>query len=241
MRRPGFRPPQIQNATYIFVDNVIASSVMNKTITRDPRYAPRMKNGLLALPSVSLIVPGQPGYEEQEGSVEIFWPDGSAPAQANCGVARFGGSYEEFAKKVSGPMPLAVRRQLIKTPLFNGFEHGVPPPGHPSTSSNSAPARQDMVERGFYMAGPFVQDSMMDLRGDLNPHGRFVHVYLNGVYWGQYDARGTTGPAFSLLRLPRGRSRRLRRCESATTTSAIILWWALRLHRRSFPGNGCCR
>src|SRR5262249_16865360 len=25
--------------------------------------------------------------------------------------------------------------------------------------------------------------------GDLNPHGRFVHVYLNGVYWGEYDAR----------------------------------------------------
>jgi hypothetical protein len=25
--------------------------------------------------------------------------------------------------------------------------------------------------------------------GNLNPHGRFVHVYLNGIYWGQYDAR----------------------------------------------------
>ena len=47
---------------------------------------------------------------------------------------------------------------------------------------------QDMVERGFYMAGRFVEDSMLDM-GSLNPHGRFVHVYLNGVYWGQYDCR----------------------------------------------------
>src|SRR6266550_862638 len=38
------------------------------------------------------------------------------------------------------------------------------------------------------MAGRFVEDSMLDM-GSLNPHGRFVHIYLNGVYWGQYDAR----------------------------------------------------
>ena len=38
------------------------------------------------------------------------------------------------------------------------------------------------------MAGRFVEDSMLDM-GSLNPHGRFVHVYLNGVYWGQYDCR----------------------------------------------------
>ena len=24
--------------------------------------------------------------------------------------------------------------------------------------------------------------------GSLNPHGRFVHVYINGTYWGQYNA-----------------------------------------------------
>jgi hypothetical protein len=47
---------------------------------------------------------------------------------------------------------------------------------------------QDMNERGFYMAGRFVEDTMLDM-GSLNPHGRFVHLYLNGVYWGQYDCR----------------------------------------------------
>ena len=29
---------------------------------------------------------------------------------------------------------------------------------------------------------------MLDM-GQINPHGRYVHLYLNGVYWGQYDAR----------------------------------------------------
>jgi len=38
------------------------------------------------------------------------------------------------------------------------------------------------------MAQRFVEDSMLDM-GSLNPHGRFVHVYINGAYWGQYHLR----------------------------------------------------
>jgi hypothetical protein len=71
--------------------------------------------------------------------------------------------------------------------LFAGFDHGAPA----EDSFDKLELRagdQDMVDRGFYMSGRFVEDSMLEM-GDLNPHGRFVHVYLNGVYWGQYDAR----------------------------------------------------
>jgi hypothetical protein len=43
-------------------------------ITQDPAYAPRMRPGLLALPTVSICLPGEPEYEEKEGSLEILWP-----------------------------------------------------------------------------------------------------------------------------------------------------------------------
>ena len=56
--------------------------VMRTGITQDPRYAPRMRPGLLALPSISLAVPGQPEYEEKEGSVEVLWPNGRPAAHA---------------------------------------------------------------------------------------------------------------------------------------------------------------
>ena len=46
----------------------------------------------------------------------------------------------------------------------------------------------DMSQRGFYMASRFVEDATLEM-GTLNSHGRFVHVYLNGQYWGQYNAR----------------------------------------------------
>ena len=45
-----------------------------------------------------------------------------------------------------------------------------------------------MVNRGGYMAARFVDDTMIEM-GQIAPHGRFVHVYLNGEYWGQYHLR----------------------------------------------------
>ena len=72
-------------------------------------------------------------------------------------------------------------------PLFHGFDRGVPA----QSSFDEIEFRsgsQDMYERGFYMAGSFVEDTMLDM-GSLNPHARFVHLYINGVYWGQFEAR----------------------------------------------------
>ncbi len=188
--RPGYKSPRIQTQTYVFINSVIASPVMQTAITKAPQYAARMRPGLLALPSISLVIPGQPEYGESEGSLEILWPDGQAPESANCGLSRFGGSYEDFAKKSFRAKFRAIYgASNLEAPLFNGFDHGVTA----QTSFDELEFRsgsQDMVERGFYMAGPFVEDTMMDM-GNLNPHNRFVHVYVNGVYWGQYHARET--------------------------------------------------
>ena len=161
---------------------------MNTAITQDPAYAPRMRPGLLALPSISICVPGQPEYEEKEGSFEVLWPGGGEPVQVNCGISRFGNAWTKFAKR-SFRMKCRARygEAKLTVPLFDGFDRGV----LSKTSFDELDLRsgsQDMVERGFYMAGRFVEDSMLDM-GSLNPHGRFVHVYINGVYWGQYDCR----------------------------------------------------
>jgi len=45
-----------------------------------------------------------------------------------------------------------------------------------------------MVLRGFYMSNRFTDDSMLDM-GQINPHGRFMHLYINGRYWGVYHVR----------------------------------------------------
>jgi hypothetical protein len=186
--RAGYKPTRVQTKTFLFVSDVITSPVMNTAITQDPAYAPRMRPGLLALPSISICVPGQPEYEEKEGSFEVLWPNGSNPVQVNCGISRFGNAWTKFAKR-SFRMKCRARygESKLTVPLFNGFDRGVVA----TTSFDELDLRsgsQDMNERGFYMAGRFVEDATLDM-GSLNPHGRFVHVYVNGVYWGQYDCR----------------------------------------------------
>lgn len=186
--RPGYKPARVQTRTFLFVEDVVTSPVMNAAITQNPAYASRIKPGLLALPSISICVPGQPEYEEREGSLEVLWPAGGDPVQINCGISRFGNAWTRYAKR-SLRMKCRARygEARLHVPLFDGFEHGVPA----ATSFDELDFRsgsQDMFERGFYMAGRFVEDSLLDM-GSLNPHGRFVHLYLNGVYWGQYDCR----------------------------------------------------
>ena len=36
--------------------------------------------------------------------------------------------------------------------------------------------------------GANLSDTLLDM-GQLNPHGRFVHLYLNGAYWGIFHLR----------------------------------------------------
>lgn len=186
--RPGYRPARIQTKTFLFLSDIPTSPVMNRAITQNPAYASRMRPGLLALPSLSICLPGQPEYDEQEGSLEILWPNGGDPVQINCGISRFGNAWTQFAKR-SFRVKCRARygEAKLNAPLFEGFDHGLPA----VTSFDELDLRsgsQDMVERGFYVAGRFVEDSLLDM-GSLNPHGRYVHVYLNGVYWGQYDCR----------------------------------------------------
>lgn len=186
--RPGYKPSRSQTKTFIFVDDVITSPVMSPTITTDPNYAPRLRPGLLALPTVSICAPADIDYVEQEGSIEVLWPDGSNPVQINCGIERFGNAWTKFEKR-SFNMKCRARygEAKLNVPLFNGFDRGVTA----KTSFDELEFRsssQDMWQRGFYLAARFVEDSMLDM-GSLNPHGRYVHLYLNGVYWGQYDAR----------------------------------------------------
>ena len=187
-RRAGYKPARAQTKTFIFLDDVIASPLMQTAVTQNPTYAPRMKPGLLALPTISLVAPTTLSYQEQEGSVEVLMPNGGPAVQENCGVYYYGGSWQAFTKRsFTVAFRSAYGAGKLQVPLFDGFDHGVLAKTSFDKLELNA-GNQDMVARGFYMSDRFAQDSMLDM-GSLNPHGRFVHLYLNGVYWGQYNCK----------------------------------------------------
>ncbi|WP_372798699.1 lamin tail domain-containing protein, partial [Pontiella sp.] len=198
--RPGFKPARIQTKSFIFLDDVIANENMDTSVTQDTNYAARIKPGLLALPTLSLVVSAEGEaidaveYDEQACSLEIIWPDGQNPIQEDCGISRFGGAYTYFEKKA---FSLAFRRKYgagkLDAPLFDGFDRG--------TLARSSFDRLHLRggnhdwSRSFGMSDRFIQDSYLDM-GSLNPHGRYVHVYLNGEYWGQYNCKEVLNEAF---------------------------------------------
>ena len=197
----------VDTQTYIFLDDVIASSVMNTSITQNPTYAPQMRDALTDLPTISIATPPGilepylpgPGpypdwtYDEVPASVEWIMPDSNDGFQENVGVSRFGGHWYDKPSKYrpfdKWSFRIYFRGQYgakkLRFPLFEGYDYGISPVEVFDRLDLHA-GHHDMSQRGFYMSSRLTEDTMLDI-GNLNPHGRFVHLYINGVYWGQYN------------------------------------------------------
>ncbi len=193
--KTGWAPTDVDTHTYVFPANVIASPLMRTSITRDPVYGPQMRAALLDVPSVSLVTTGAfNDTTEVKTSFEWLRPDGEKGIHADCGVRLYGGAFTDFAKK---NFRLYFRSEFgaskLKYPLFAGYEHGLAPVDE-FDQLELRSGSHDMEMRGFYMSNIFTDDTLLDM-GQLNPHGRFVHLYLNGTYWGLFHLRERWGAA----------------------------------------------
>ena len=148
-----------------------------------------MRDSLTAVPSLSIVTPDTiNGTSEVATSFELINPDGTPGFQENCGVKHFGGAFTNFDKK---SFRMYFRSQYgaskLNYPLFDGFDRGIA-----ATDTfdqlNIRSGSHDMVSRGFYMSNRFTDDTMLDM-GNINPHGRFMHLYINGKYWGVFHVR----------------------------------------------------
>jgi len=161
----GYKPSDIVTHSYLFLDDIVTSSVMKKSISTDQRYRDRIRKGLLDLPTFVITVSEIPDdYIERPASLEIFWPDGVTDSiQLGCGFARYGGAWTSFAKK---NYKLKFRKRYgegkLRAPLFEGFSHGIPAVDEFDTLELRG-GSHDMNQRGFYMASCFVEDAMLDM------------------------------------------------------------------------------
>ena len=195
--RPGFKPTNIDTHTYLFAADVMTQPKMRTTITRSRVYGPQMVDSLKAVPTISLVTPnaaflnegGGNIREEYQSSIEMIFPDGTPGFQENGGLSNYGGRYTNFRKK---SFRIAFRPKFgvakLRYPIFDGFEYSHYPPAEDFDVINLRSGSHDMSSRGAYMSNRFTDDSMLDM-GNIAPHGRFVHLYLNGNYWGQYHLR----------------------------------------------------
>ena len=185
---------------------------MDPKVVNDPRYRNTIKNDLKAVPSLSLVMDvddwfggnGQGIYLEGElearaVSAELIYPDGLTGFQINCAVMIVGGTSTDRWKSDKLSMRLKFKSEygppVLKFPLFgddatdefdtvvldarlnHAWHYGgnVKVQGRPLSQRDTAQYTRD----------PFVSD-LQNLMGGFAPHGRHVHLYLNGLYWGLY-------------------------------------------------------
>jgi hypothetical protein len=190
---------------------------MDPDIVTDPDYGPRLKIALSSIPSISIVsnindLFGPNGiYTNSEdtskawecpGSAELLFPDKSEGFQINCGIRIQGGWFRQHigTKKHS-------LRLLFKTEYGHAKLH------YPLFGDDAADRYDTIVLRagandGYaWDAARYTEQYTRDefgrrlhaLTGNVSPHGLFVHLYLNGIYWGLYNPVERPDDSFSAI------------------------------------------
>lgn len=185
---------------------VMADYEVDLRIVSDPRYRETITDSLLALPTLSITMDIQSFHDlyanprrkgrawERPVSVELFDPQHRQPGfQINAGLRTHGelGRAENIPKH---PFRLFFRSEYgaskLQYPLF---------PGSPVKEFNTLvlrsgvnrsyagyPKREDDIRLTAYTRDEWLRASQVALSG-FGARGLFVHLYLNGLYWGLYN------------------------------------------------------
>jgi hypothetical protein len=124
---------------------------------------------------------------ERPCSVELIWPEGGAGFQVDCGIRIYGGAGRREPKKsfrlkfTRAYGPGALHYPLFGAAAADHFDQLVLRAGF-----NDAYTFVLGADHAQYLRDEFVRRLQLAL-GHPSPHGTFVHLYLNGLYWGLYN------------------------------------------------------
>lgn len=191
-------------AGYITGTEVIADYEMDPAVVET--YRATIKTGLTAIPSISLVMdqrsftdlysnPRERGVVwERPASVEFIYPDDRPGFQSNTGVRMQGGksrrefipkhSFRLFFKGLYGPTKL--NYPLFPHSPLESFDTIILRAGM-NRSYAGYPADLSEVKLSAYSRDEWLRRSQKAMSG-LSSHGVFAHLYVNGLYWGVYNA-----------------------------------------------------
>lgn len=197
----GFFSTDVDTHTYLFAADIASQPTMATSITQDPIYGPQMVAALTAIPTISLSFDGTDiDREEIPISVELLNFE-SGNKQVDAGAARFGSFVTNFEKR---SFRLHFRSQYgpsqLEFPLFEETDYPIKATSE-FDSLDVRAGNHDMIDRGAYLSNRFTDDTMLEM-GNLSAHGRFVHIYFNGLYHGQYHLRERWDASMAAQYLP---------------------------------------
>jgi len=185
-------------------DPVAGDYEMDPDVVDDPAYTADLLAGLREIPSLSIVMPpedlfGDDGIYvnstqrgddwERAGSVELILPDGSTGFAETCGVRIHGYGWRPHSASMKHSLRLEFRNEYgaskLEYPLFplapvDRFDSIV-------LRAQGSRSWQDFrdPEQALYIRDAWARDTAYDL-GKSEGHATYVHLYLNGLYWGLY-------------------------------------------------------
>jgi hypothetical protein len=179
---------------------------MDQRVTNDARYRGQMRAAMLSIPTLSVVTdvdnlfgaqgiysnPGSvgPGWE-RPASVEWINPDSTTGFAVNAGFRIYGGAFRGFNLSMKKSFRLVFKRDYGPTKLdFPMFDDP-----QAATSFDAIVLRAGANDAwnswgsasAQYIVDEFMRRTQLAL-GQPSAHGTFVHLYLNGLYWGLYNA-----------------------------------------------------
>jgi hypothetical protein len=222
----GMTASNVDTQTYVFLDRVLTQTRpsghptgfeydVDPTIVNDARYSYRIRADLLSVPSLSVVTTledmfGSGGLlsasassVEKPGSIEIIYPDGRDGAHAPCGfkphshVLRKRSLRAYFRDDTYGV-------GQFKHDLFRDAVEGVDARVQrfdvlvlrAGVNDNLQSAYDGRAGRATYVTDQLARSSQAAMSG-YGQRGVFVHLYLNGLYWGLYNLAERPDDAFS--------------------------------------------
>ena len=177
---------------------------LDPEVLNDPAYSDQIDDALMALPTLSLTM----GHEElfgrrglystpqstteESASAELIYPDGRTGFQINAG-ARMQGGASRNPEHLKHSMSLRFREDYgspeLDFPLYEDSPVSQFDSIHLRARYNNSWIHWDQGQRtrGMQMREAWMRDTMLAAGESAAGHGKFVHMYLNGLYWGIYE------------------------------------------------------
>ncbi|MFM8359902.1 MAG: CotH kinase family protein, partial [Verrucomicrobiota bacterium] len=176
---------------------------MDPDIVNSPRWRDEVIPALRALPTLSVVTalpnlfsssgiyqnPSGDGRAwERPCSIELIWPDGTAGFQVDCGI-RIRGGFSRSADNPKHAFRFLFREQYgaskLRYPLHPGGTDAFDNLDFRTFQNYSWSFQGD--SRGVFIRDQFSRDAQLAM-GHNAERGRYVHLYLNGIYWGIYNS-----------------------------------------------------
>jgi len=177
-------------------------------------YAATIRNDLKSLPTLSIVMntsdmfgasgiysnPGQQGVAwERATSAELIYPDGTEGFQVDCGIRIQGGWFRGTDVKKHSLRLLF--KDIYGAAKLNYAWFGEDAATQFDTITLRAGANDGYAWNGARYTEQYIRDqfgrSLQEATGNVAPHGTFVHLYINGVYWGLYNPVERPDDAFA--------------------------------------------